>query len=189
MLLAAGCAAPRGPEVLRIDGSRYGQAFDAALAAARRNSMAPELRDRRGGIIETQPVIMGSWLDPWRSGASLESTFSLERRRARFEFAPLQPGASGEAAEPPPDLSSYPGAVELRVWVVVDRAYSPGLRWDTWSKALTTRATITQPASDPSAPTQEFWQPLRRDPPMEQRLLSEVQQEISDSHRFPATSP
>jgi hypothetical protein len=170
LLWAAGCAATRPAEILRIDAAHYQEAFDAALDAARRHGMAPELRDRRGGVIETHPVRAPSWLEPWRGGATWESTAAMERRRARFEFvAADQPDAAAT------DLSAWQGTIELRVWVVVDRAHSPGVRRDTWAKALTTRATITRPATDPAAPVSDFWEPLHRDPDLEGRLLAEVE--------------
>jgi hypothetical protein len=175
LLAATGCAAQRPPEVLRIDAARYQQAFDAALETARRHGMPPALRDRRGGIIETQAVLAASWLEPWRSDASRESTVTMERRRVRFEFV---------AADPPAvvrDLLEYQGAIELRVWVVVDRAYSPGVRRDTWSRALTTRATITRPSLAYPVPSTDFWDTIHRDLPLETDFLTEVGQALGKS--------
>jgi hypothetical protein len=167
-LAAAGCAAERPPQVLRFDAARYGEAFDAAIAAAHRRGMPPELRDRRGGIIETQPVLAPSWLEPWRSGASRESTVTMERRRVRFEFV-----AAGTPQEPV-DLLAHEGEIDLRVWVLVERAFAPGVRRDTWSRALTTRAVIIRSAAAGSPPVSDFWEPIHRDLELEQELLAAI---------------
>ncbi len=175
LLAAAGCAAQRPPpELLRIDAASYQQAFDAAIETARRHGMPPELRDRRGGIIETQPVLAASWLEPWRSGASRESTVTMERRRVRFEFVAADPWV------PAPDLLEHRGPIDLRVWVLVDRAYSPGVRRDTWSRVLTTRATVTRPGLAHPVPSTDFWETIHRDLPLESEFLAEVGEAIGE---------
>jgi hypothetical protein len=79
------------------------------------------------------------------------------------------------------DLLEYQGAIELRVWVVVDRAYSPGVRRDTWSRALTTRATITRPSLAYPVPSTDFWDTIHRDLPLETDFLTEVGQALGKS--------
>ncbi len=191
---AAGCASNRGPELLRIEPDQYDRTFDAAMAAARRHDLVPTLRDRRSGVIETEPSIAASLLDFWRGenasvGQMMENTIEFQRRYARFEFTPagVQPvadrGSDGEldlfgAGTPVVDLTVPDGPLELRVWVVVERAYSPGIRRSTWSRTLTTRATILRPATDPAAPTRPFWTPVSRDPAFERRLLAEVEKAL-----------
>ncbi len=175
LLASAGCTAhPPPPELLRINAASYQQAFDAAIETARRHGMHPELRDRRGGIIETQPVLAPSWLEPWRSGASRESTVTMERRRARIEFV------AADASVAAPDLLEHRGPIDLRVWVVVDRAFSPGVRRDTWSRALTTRATITRPSLNWPVPTTDFWDTIHRDLPLETEFLAEIGRAIGE---------
>ncbi len=186
-LTAGGCATSVGPAYLTIDSTAYAQAFDAAIAAARVNDMPPAMRDRRRGVIETTPSIAGSILEPWRGGnasldQAMENTIVLQRRRARFEFTPatIRDAAAGGAPDllglsgPPPDLTSFEGAVELRVSVVIERAYSPGIRRSTWSSRGTSRAIIRHPATDPESPTMPFWAPVSRDTAFEQRLLALV---------------
>jgi hypothetical protein len=193
VLLAAflgGCARPQGPEVLRIDAGAYHDAFDAAMEASRTHGLPPALRDRRRGVIETQPALAASILEPWRDdndtlGQSLENTIAFQRRRARFEFAPAGAGPPGAANDSPPrpdllgveardlDLSTYGGEFELRVQVFVERAHTMGVRRSTWSRRSTTRATIDAPASDGDIPAQ-FWTPVSRDEAFERRLLAAV---------------
>ena len=187
LLILGGCAttttAP--PPVITIDAGGYGEAFDAALEVGRRAGLAPALQDRRHGVIETTPAPVASLLEPWRLcgtplGTTLESTLALQRRRARFEFAPVP--ADGTPAEappaggpdllatgtPPPDLTEHSGPLELRVLVILERAHMPGLRRDTWSRQLTRRALIVRGSDDP--PQTTFWAPIGRDLAFEAQL-------------------
>ena len=195
-LAAGGCATSVGPAYLTIDSTAYAQAFDAAIATARANDMPPAMRDRRLGVIETTPSIAGSILEPWRGGnasfdQAMENTIVLQRRRARFEFTPatIRDAAAGGPPDllglsgPPPDLTAFEGAVELRVSVVIERAYSPGIRRSTWSRTGTSRAVITRPASDPETPTKPFWTPVARDTAFEQRLLALVAESLTARKR------
>ncbi len=192
VVVFGGCASSNGPEYLQVDADRYDEVFDAAVAVARRHDLAPTLRDRRSGVIETETSIAASLLDFWRGenaslGQAVENTIALQRRRARFEFTPAR-------FEPPPDTGGKPdlfggewddigdedGPLELRVWVVIERAYEPGIRRDTWSRRLTTTSRIKRPATDPDAPTGPFWTPVARDPTFERRLLAQVQTALDE---------
>ena len=61
-LLLAGCHTSTGPDVLLLDSSQYAVVFDAAVAAARQDGMNPVLKDRRSGVISTEPAIAGSFV-------------------------------------------------------------------------------------------------------------------------------
>jgi hypothetical protein len=196
-----GCAKPEGPEVLLIDAGAYNDAFDAAMEVSRSQGMPPALRDRRRGVIETEPTLAGSILDPWRGGndslvRTMENTIAFQRLRARFEFTPAgsaprapdaDEGAGGPdllATETPDlDLSGQEGALELRVRVFVEKAHTTGVRRDTWSRRNTTRARIDAPASDGSIPP-HFWTPVGRDPAFERRMLAAVDRALTEeAHR------
>ncbi len=79
------------------------------------------------------------------------------------------------------DIRTYEGAIEVRVWVYVERAFTPGIRTGTWSRSQTT---ITR---DPLAPEvrgtdvvdMSRWTPVRRDKPYEQRLLQALSARIA----------
>jgi hypothetical protein len=187
----AGCASKQGPERLRVDADTYHAAFDAALEAAQKHGMPPTLRDRRHGVIETQPALASTVLEPWRGdnasfGQAVENTIAFQRRRARFEFTPADGAAAQEPDDAPEtgpdllgldvpelDLNTYAGDLELTVRVYVDQAYAMGIRRSTWSRRSTTRAQIDSPSSDGSLPA-EFWTPVTRDEAFERRLLAAV---------------
>jgi hypothetical protein len=189
ILIPGGCAKSPGPDLLRLDAGTYHEAFDAAMEASRTHGLPPALRDRRRGVIETQPALATSVLEPWHDdnatlGQSLENTIAFQRRRARFEFAPTgtaPPAATGDTAAVPDllgvetrdlDLSAYHGELELRVQVIVERAHTMGVRRSTWSRRSTTRATIDSPARE-GVPA-SFWTPVSRDEAFERRLLAAV---------------
>jgi len=161
-----GCAKAPGPDLLRIDAGSYHDAFDAAMEASRINGLPLALRDRRGGVIETEPAFAASILEPWRDdndtlGESLENSIAFQRRRARFEFAPAgtAPPSAAPTADPTTDpdllgietrdldLTAYDGDLELRVLVIVERAHAMGVRRSTWSRSS---AACWQPWIKPS---------------------------------------
>ena len=160
LLILPGCASERGPEFLVIPASQYQAAFDAADEAIRVERMPPTLRDRRGGIIESEPRIAGSILEPWRNDnasfeQALENTISFQRRRVRVEFVPADFDASAAdqdqalpgpdvvgIGEPMRDLTRYDGDLELRVWVYLERSYTFGVRRSAWTQSLRSQMQI-----------------------------------------------
>lgn len=191
-LMLGGCASTgtmtAGPELLTIEATRYNQAFDAAVEAAYQAGMAAVVRDRRTGVIETSPRIAGSILEPWRTdnaslGQALENTIALQRRRVRFEFIPAgfqprDPLAQSTLSGPDVlhldadsiDLTQLEGPLELRAWVYVEQAHTPGVRRSTWTRSLTTFT--TSPSSTATGST--FWTTVARDNAYERALLAKV---------------
>jgi hypothetical protein len=197
------CSTPEAREVLRIEAGQYGAAFEAAVEAARDAGMPPIVRDRRGGIIETEPEIAASLLEPWRLdgatlAARLENTLAFQRRRMRFEFAPagFRADAAGadEALSGPDlldledhraDLTRLDEPVELRVRVYLERAHEPGLRLDPWSRRLTTRTKILLDGEEPRPLDETFWTPVARDRALEQRMLAAIEKRLAATPQSP----
>jgi hypothetical protein len=196
----AGCASkPEGPVYLTISSSDYAAVFDAAVEAARRDGLPAALRDRRGGVIETQTRMAGSVLEPWRTDDSatqaLENTVSYQRRRARFEFVPagFSPPDAATTTQPlsgpdvvnaedtPLDLTAAEGELELRVWVYLERATIPGQRRSTWTRSKTTQALLVYPEGmEDRKSVQVIWTPVARDNRYEKRLLANVQKVLAE---------
>lgn len=189
LLAVGGCASSRGPSYLTVSAASYGEAFDAACRATHDYGMPTVLRDRRAGIIETSPEDAGSVLEPWKPDAAsfeqgVENTLAHQRRRARFEFRPagFQPPDPRQPEgpdllgmdRPDPDLTTYQGDIELRVWVYVERAHVAGLRRGAWSRSLTTRTTIMETDSAGAAPVSWYWTPVGRDQAFERRLMAAI---------------
>lgn len=188
---------------LTLGGMQYDTCFDEIIRIASDSGMPAVIRDRSGGLVETSPRLCGSILEPWRQdnadfNQTLENTVALQRRRARFEFVPAgfvtPPLVDSSALDGAPlpgsiddalfDMRTYDGPLELRVWVYIERAFTPGLRNGTWSRSQLTFS------SDPLAPetlTLESgatvdlsrWTPLRRDTAYEQRLIGLIRTRLS----------
>ena len=189
-----GCAGGTGPEVVQVPETEYQLAFDSAVEVARLHGMRPAFLDRRAGIIETEPVIAGSILEPWYAdnadfSQALRNTIARNRYRARFEFtrAGFKPrGADGTI---PPvdllgvtdedwDLTSGAGPLDLRAWVFEERGHSVGQRRTPWT-FIGTSYTYQVPVEGNWDENQVFfWTPTTRDRSAERRLLAEVQERI-----------
>lgn len=210
ILVCAGCASPpAGPEVLTIASADYAAAFDAAVEAARRDGMPAVLRDRRSGVIETQPRVAGSILEPWRGDNAsldqgLENTVAYQRRRARFEFAPAGFVAPDEitttqplpgpdvvnAQQAPLDLTAGSGDLELRVWVYIERASVPGQRRSTWTRSKATQTQLVYPEGMKDRKGIAMtWTPAARDPDYERRLLQHVKEIVDQRSQGAQTQP
>jgi hypothetical protein len=189
--MIVGCKTSSGPDVVLLHSTQYSVVFDATVAASSADGMKPVLLDRRSGVISTDPVIAGSFVEPWKPQPStprqgLENTLSLQRRVARFEFSPvtLTPvvGAqNGELVGPDllssvgQDLTQYEGPIELRVWIYVDRKYTQGIQRGTWtlqSESITTVLPSEQPWEQVPG---TFWTPVTRDVARERSLLATIE--------------
>lgn len=202
-LLPAACQAPEQEDSLRLDRGDYNRAFRACIEAGREQDMPPALADRGNGIIETEPRLIGSLLEPWRTDTkgidqTLQATMQMERRRVRFVFVPegFEPQAidgesdfQGAAAPGSPedlarfDLETYEGPIELRTRVFIERGFRPGIRQSTWSGTLRTMTTEPQPKRRDDGttriPTQ--WTPIGRDEVAERRLTARVAELLAES--------
>lgn len=198
----AGCAskpqadaASAVPSVYELDSSAYQRVFDVAIAIVTEEGLPTELVDRDGGIIETRPAPLGSVLEPWNwpagGGGAVESTVNSQRRVVRFEFIP-----SGFRPRPPDedrpllghrapglpypdggrgvDLAGYEGPIELRVWVFIERAFTPHLQRSTWTfsqRGFAIDPLDFRPIGDDTTRARSIWTPIDRSPELERRTL------------------
>lgn len=189
-------AADSGPEptVLNITAKTYPDAFRAAHATLTDAGFLPELEDRDGGLIESRPVAGGSLFEPWAwadgdPGNGLADTVAWQRRVARFEFVPLEFAAreAGEVDRPdlpgmsaPSDLAVHDGPIEVRVWVFVERAFTPDLRRSEWTFQMTSTATNPkQTGTSQSGGEPSRWTPVGRDPALETRLRDRLGERLA----------
>ncbi len=198
---------PTAPAVLSLDHGTYGKTFDAAVALIADEGMPAVLRDRDGGVIESRPNIAGSLLEPWDwprgdVGAAAESTIGYERRRVRFEFVPSgfrprnvqadasdsvvlegqrTPGSADPSATGTVNLGGYEGPLELRVWVYVERAFTPNVQRSTWT--FRDRSVARDPlrqttTNDGTTRDRSIWTPVSRDPAMEADILAKLKNRL-----------
>lgn len=190
-LIGSGCASSDGPEFLTIDSSSYHHVFDTAVEAAREAGFTTSVKDRRSGIIQTQPTDSGSLIDPWQGGISswdqaVQNTLSHQRRRARFEFVPVgfKPANQSDGSTNEPDLfdagqmeldlTRTAGDIELRVWVYIERAHAPGRRRSTWTRSKSTRMKVVPSNKDEKPLPNLYWTTVQRDQAFERRLLAAI---------------
>ena len=205
-LIGCGNAPKATSPVVTIARGDYAKAFDAAVALVGDYGMRAELRDRDGGVIETRPKVSGSLIEPWNwprgeLGASLESSITFQRRLARFEFAPAgfrpttqpedaplagqrTPGTVPSDANGAIDLVAYDGPIDLRIWVYVERAFTPGLQRSAWTFSQTsfsTNALKNKPTGDETTRDRSIWTAYERDEAMEQQLTEELRVRLAGS--------
>lgn len=197
LLAAAGCQTRRdGPTVLQIEPNRYRAAFDTAVDVSDAHRFAAALRDRRRGVIETEPVISPSIFEPWKSsgytlGQMLANTSNLQRRWVRWEFTAVRFNPETDQPEPggadvlslgdqPVDLTRTATPIELRVAVFVERSHDPGHRPQAWTTSDTTRAVIIDPETGEPV-ERSYWVPAARDERYERRLLAAVARALSSA--------
>jgi hypothetical protein len=189
--------------VYELDGAAYATAFDEVVALLQDEGFAVAVRDRDGGVVESRPAIAGSLIEPWNwpggdLGAALENTASFQRRRIRFEFLPVGfrpapptdeaaligprvPGSVDPAGERAIDLAGHDGPIELRVWVYVERAFTPHLQRSTWTLTRTTFASdplASRAAGDGTTRDRSIWTPIGRDEAMERIQLAKVRERL-----------
>jgi len=191
-----GCTTPEGPDVLVIDADQYDAAFDTAVSVARDAGFVAEILDRRGGHIETGPVIASSILEPWTDDASgveqkLVHTLAVHRRVARFEFEPI---AFDENRQRDTDVLTGPDVafgnrqavdrtttttpLELRVWVHLESLSRPGQRRSTWSRRMASRSYIGREEGGEKPLPRQWWTPVERDLAFERRLLASIERRL-----------
>jgi len=198
VVVACGCQGS-SRQVMTIEAADYERAFATVRDVMRREGMPASFADPRAGVIETQPRIAGSILEPWRTDngsleVAWENTVAMQRRRARFEFAPIgfrsQEGggqAEGDRGQghdtdllaiddPLPDLTATDQPLELRAWVYVERYEVPGQRRSTWTREKTTRTRIADDAH-PDA-DESRWSVVSEDGDYAADLLEKVDDEL-----------
>lgn len=197
LLACVGCHSNAGPDVLTVSSTSYPKAFDAAVEAATYWGMPARMRDRRHGVIETEPAIASSIFEPWRNdnptfSDAMENTLGMHRRTVRFEFTPV--GFEESVLRAPKvltgpdmvalgsadlDLTQYQGDLELRAWVFLERAGQPGFQRNAWTR----RRSDVVVSDDPGRETQTgiIWTPVHRDEAFERRLLATVNRELRDT--------
>lgn len=202
--LAAGCAAERRePSLLTLSRSQYERAFAAACEVVREEGLAPEIADRRTGLIETSPRLAGSVVEPWAwrdmtAADVAEATFGFERRRARIEFVPARFPAAAPDASAPLAGAILPGsergkgadlespvatdldALELRVSVSVERQFRPGYQGSAYTRAFSSFSRDVTVKDDGLAPRdRSTWTPVARDERLERLLVARIRDEMA----------
>ncbi len=193
-LVLGGCADPV-PEVLTFSGEQYPAVREQVVYAMRSEGFAVDRNDPRLGVFTSDPRPASTLLELFKLDNSnlaqaWESTVNQQRRRVRIVVEPAEPqnGPGPEQAAqmtqvtlnpPPPTFVDPQGLLNLRVLVFVDRAAQPHWRVETTTRRLSSRALEPELMERGMQPV--YWQPISRDPAMEQRLMRRILQGIAAS--------
>ncbi|MFG0252814.1 MAG: hypothetical protein ACF8NJ_08080 [Phycisphaerales bacterium JB038] len=196
LLLLGGCADP-APDVLTFDGVHYPVVRTEVVRAMRAEGFTVDRNDPRLGVFTSKPLAASTLLELFKSDNSnltqaWESTVNQQRRRVRVV---VEAAAAGDAVDPevaatmtqvtpnppPPTFESPEGLLNLRVMVFIDRAAQPHWRVETTTRRLSDRA--MEPRLEQRGMQPVYWQPISRDPLMEERLMRRIIQGIAAAQR------
>ncbi|MBI1367797.1 MAG: hypothetical protein GC162_03995 [Planctomycetes bacterium] len=178
LTLSLGGCAPKAVDVdnpIDIAVPEYDRVFDAAILVLRERRYVVDRKDRRFGIVTTEPQISASVFEPWRSDnlgndETVESTLNFQRHIVRVSVAPAAP----EGAAPNPNA---PKDYQLHVIVDIQRRYHPPRQLVTSAMGVVSvrsadsrhRATYTERGLEES-----YWATVGRDELLEQQLVAAI---------------
>lgn len=199
----SGCAA-EVPEVFTFDAERYPAVAKSVTAAMREERFIVDRNDPRLGVFTSKPLTSPTILEFFKADNSTmaqawESTANLQRRRVRVVIEPEKEKEGEYDAEqlanmsqvtlnPPPPTFEHPsGPLNLRVMVFVDRAHQPLWQVETTTRRLSSHAIDPQLRERRMQPL--YWEPISRDPFMEQRLMRRIIRHMNEATREQTDKP
>jgi hypothetical protein len=193
LALLAGCtAAPQATRnPLEIDAAEYRRLFDASLLVLRSQGFVVDRQDYRFGRITARPRGAPTLLEPWYPdnttfGQALEGTLNAERRLVTVALDPAPPAGPAGKSEIRNQKSEGPSYL-LRVEVQIERQQYPArqLSGSFGEDMLGSLAAAPGELRDRGI-TGPYWQPVGRDPYLEERLLAAI---VRQSLALPVTPP
>lgn len=169
----AGCsqAVPDVSNPIPIATAEYDRVFDAAVMVLRDEHFVVARKDRRFGVVTTEPRTAASVFEPWHTDNSTAaqttaSTLNFDRRTVRVMINPAAETASGD------------GEYQLQVQVTLDRRHHPTRVLNTAAMGSVgvghREATDYKPLLTETGVEESFWSPVGRDELLEKRLLAEI---------------
>jgi hypothetical protein len=166
----AGCsqAVPDVSNPIPIATAEYDRVFDAAVLVLRDEHYVVARKDRRFGVITTEPRTAASVFEPWHTdnttpAQTTESTLNFDRRTVRVMINP-----AAEAGD----------EYQLQVQVTRDRRHHPTRVLNTAAMGSVgvghREATDYKPLLTETGLEESFWSPVGRDELLEKRLLAEI---------------
>lgn len=192
----SGCSTSPTIDTIRVESANYDDAFDSVMNALRYEQYTLDRVDRRLGVITTVPQDSASIVEPWQNhnstiGQAAESTLHHERRIIRVEFQPMSriDGNSGTAenstaknvplpinqvipSPAPIDPAEVNGLLYIDVICTIERGHMPGRQIQT-TDLRRSNFTIDPTLAERGIPN-VFWEPIARDPYMEQRIKNRI---------------
>ncbi|QNN21098.1 hypothetical protein HED60_02040 [Planctomycetales bacterium ZRK34] len=170
IVFAAGCsqAVPDVSNPIPIATGEYDRVFDAAILVLRDEHFVVARKDRRFGVVTTEPRVAASAFEPWNTdntttAQTTESTLNLDRRTVRVMINPVA-NAGGE--------------YELAVEVTLDRRQHPTRLLNTAAMGAVgvghRETNVYRPLLTESGLEESYWTPVGRDELLAKRLLAKI---------------
>jgi hypothetical protein len=192
--------------MLTIASGQYQEAFATTVALIRDRGWEPAFMDPRSGVIESDSVQAGSFIEPWMLNTEdfdtiVENTLSKTRTRVRIEFRPVGTASLARTTKPEfespdyvarqglQDLTRLDEPLDLRAWVYVEHGHRPDVMRSTWSPKL--KSQPTRVGHDPrweQPPRGVVWIPTSRDRSAERKLLAALEQALQADQPVQAES-
>ena len=176
----AGCTRPivRMDNPLPIDSREYSRIFAATVVELRHQGFIINRHDYRFGVITTRPQPSPTLMEPWQrqnttAYQGLESTLNSQRRTVTVTLEPAEI-VTGKAAAATETTEGQ--AYRLRVEVLIERQQHPALQ----ATGSPSARTLVRPLTAVPRELQDrgitgpYWEPLKRDPYMEQQLIARI---------------
>jgi hypothetical protein len=169
--LPGGCARElaQTPNPIEIAAGEYDRVFDASIQTLRDMRFTVERKDRRFGVVTTEPLPAASAIEPWHADNTTsqqvaQSTLHFQRRIVRIELAPA-------AADARPD------AYRMTVRVDVQRRYDAPKELNSAFIGAARFRDVRERNLAQRTETgleESRWSPVGRDEQLEQRLIASI---------------
>ena len=167
------------PVVADVAAAEYDAVFEAAVETLRDMRFEVDRKDRRFGVVTTEPMMAASVAEPWyqdntTAWQAFEATLHKQRRRVRVELTPAttvpsdNDPAAGDAAS---------GDYQMQVVVDVERQYHPPRPIHTSALARVTYRRADRryrPVETEAGVEESYWASLGRDERLERRLMEMI---------------
>ena len=187
-VFAGGCA--QLPAVtanpIEITAGEYDRVFDASIQTLRQMRFTVDRKDRRFGVVTSEPMLASSAIEPWyrdntHSAQVAQSTLHLQRRIVRVELTPAEPVADARTE-----------AYRMSVQVQIERRYDPPKELNTpligAARFRDVRQNVITQTTEAGTET-SHWVNIGRDEQLEQRLIAQILTRATHGESAPQVSP
>lgn len=173
----AGCAArvERAPRPV-VEAAVYDATLTAAVTVLRDRGFVIDRHDRRYGVITTEPLGAATALEPWKRNnvnahAALTHTLNDQRRVVTVTLTPVEPGQAEPGTEPADEADAYALGVEVQLErrQSVNRRVGGAPSNQVFNYVAATPVELRRRGIEG-----EYWQPVGREPALEQRIAEQI---------------
>jgi hypothetical protein len=174
------------PAVASVESNSFDALWTAAEDAAWARLFRIDRRDRRGGVMTTEPLTSAQFFEPWRRDTpgldqTAESSLATIRRTVRFEFT--------REGEDSPTFTVTPKVLVERYSQAENRVSSVVLYRSAFRAGRVSEITPygTRETDRGIFLPSRYWYPLDRDEELERQIAADIQRKIGGAAASPAT--